>query len=231
MIPQCRPSSGFTLEQIREELAPDFPAVAVPGISLEVMEAVVGFDLSLLAEGYTLDGILETLAVDVAGLVEEKLEEVLPDAYTFCDTRTNREDECDAGLRENLSDPDEETLDDALEWTRDGFIYMDADLRNKLNIDDQETLDRVLRWTREGFTYTDADLRENLGTDGQERLDDFLRWTRGGFTQADLRDLVTDGGKDAQEVARQARLGCGRLGDCSRRHLRVSRPDLRQYAP
>ena len=108
---------------------------------------------------------------------------------------------------------------------------MDADLRNKLDIDDQETLDRVLRWTREGFTYTDADLREDLGTDGQERLDDFLRWTRGGFTQADLRALVTDGGKDAQEVARQARLGCGRLGDCSRRHLRVSRPDLRQYAP
>ncbi len=187
-VPICRPT-GFSIQEVQQ-------ALGIPGPPLprDTLEQFCFCDLSLILEGVTLDDLLDTLGLDVTGLVEEQLEQLLPSAYTFCDTETYLPT-CDTGLRESLGPDDQETLDNALEWTRDGFTYTDAKLRDQFD-DDQETLDRILGWTRNGLTYTDVDMRDDLGADGGERLDDLIRWNRDGFTEADLRDLITDNGAD-----------------------------------
>ena len=179
-IPVCRPT-GFTAEQVQGGLG--IPGPAVPR---GVLEEFCGCDLSLAFEGVTLDALLDTLGLDVGDLVAEQLDDILPSVYVFCDAEVIPGERCDAGLRESIGDEDQESLDDVLDWTRNGFTYTDADLREDLG---EEDVDDILEWTREGFTYTDTDLRED--NDDQD-VDAFLRLTRGGFTQVDLRDQISE---------------------------------------
>ncbi|MCZ6892321.1 MAG: hypothetical protein O7F09_07390, partial [Chloroflexi bacterium] len=150
--------------------------------------------------------------IDLGGMVAENLGQLLPPTLTFCDTVTYQQ-RCDIGLLDSQSPDQQETLDDILDVTRNGFTYTEADLREQLT-DEDENIDRVLDWTRNGFSYTDADLRDDLGTDGTERLDDLLRWTSVGYTEADLQDLITNDGdnpEDFEEFDRvRGRIGLGR---------------------
>ena len=120
-VPICRPP-GFTTEEIKAELVSDFPILNLPGITLDDIAGAVGFDLDLVSQEITLDALLDTLGVDVGGLVEAQLEELLPFVYTFCDTETYQ-GECDAGLREILGADDGKSLDEVLDRAREGFTY------------------------------------------------------------------------------------------------------------
>ena len=107
----------------------------------------MGFDLDLVSQEITLDALLDTLGVDVGGLVEAQLEELLPSVYTFCDAETYQ-GECDAGLREILGADDGKSLDEVLDRAHEGFTYTEADLVEDLDED-------LLLWIRHGFTETD----------------------------------------------------------------------------
>ena len=145
-VPICRPP-GFTTEEIKAELVSDFPILNLPGITLDDIAGAVGFDLDLVSQEITLDALLDTLGVDVGGLVEAQLEELLPSVYTFCDTETYQ-GECDAGLREILGADDGKSLDEVLDRAHEGFTYTEADLVEDLDED-------LLLWIRHGFTETD----------------------------------------------------------------------------
>ena len=134
--------------------------------------------------------------------MSQMIGEALPNEFVYTD----------GDLRDTLGPEDEETLDEVLDWARNGYTYTDANLRDDLageggDTSTVETLDRVLDWTRNGFTYTDADLREDLvaedgDTSNLETLDQVLEWTRNGFTftDADLRDTLGTEGEDAMEL-------------------------------
>ncbi len=154
LIPSCRPT-GYTLDEIKQALG-----ISIPGISEELIEEQLGVDLSIVTEGVTVEGIQEAFGIDVLGPIRALIVDALPDDYTYT------EDE----LRDTLSTNDEQTLDDALEWVRNGI------------------------------TYSDTELRDDVGPGGAKDLDRALRWLQQGFTEADLRDLVTDDGADPQAL-------------------------------
>ncbi|MCZ6614784.1 MAG: hypothetical protein O6920_03235, partial [Chloroflexi bacterium] len=206
VVPSCRPRA-YSVEEVQQALG-----VPGPALSRELLETFCGCDLSYALDGVTLQTILDTVGIDLGAMVAENLGPLLPSALTFCDTVTYQQ-RCDIGLLDSQSPDQQETLDDILDVTRNGFTYTEADLREQLT-DEDENIDRVLDWTRNGFSYTDADLRDDLGTDGTERLDDLLRWTSVGYTEADLQDLITNDGdnpEDFEEFDRvRGRIGLGR---------------------
>ena len=183
---------AYSVEEVQQ-------ALGIPGPALprELLEAFCGCDLSYALDGITLEDILDVLGIDLSSLVGEALEELLPGALTFCDTKTYQQ-RCDIGLLDSQSPDQQATLDNVLDVTRNGYTFTEADLREQLT-DQDKTIDRVLDWIRNGFSYTDADLRDDLGADRAERLDDFLRWTSVGFTEADLRDLITNDGSNPKD--------------------------------
>ncbi len=188
-VPPCHPT-GYSLEEIKAALGFD-----IPGITIGDIEKQLGIDLTLVTEGVTMENLEESLGIDVLEQVIRIIGDSLPDEFVYTD----------ADLRTTLSDEHEETLDDALNWIRNGFPYTDADLREDLmgeggDTSKVETLDDVLEWGRQGLTYTDADLRKDLMGEGGdtsniETLDDVLEWAREGFTftEADLREAVVEG--------------------------------------
>lgn len=154
LIPSCRPT-GYSLDEIKQELG-----ISIPGITEEAIEEQMGIDLSIVTEGVTVEGIQEAFGIDILGPVRAIIVDALPDVFT----------------------------------------YTDADLRETLGVEDEQTLDDALEWVRNGITYSDIDLRETLGLDGEGDLDRALRWLQEGFTDDALRDLVTDDGADPQAL-------------------------------
>ena len=191
VVPSCRPRA-YSVEEVQQALG-----VPGPTLSRELLETLCGCDLSYALDGVTLQTILDTVGIDLGGMVAENLGHLLPPTLTFCDTVTYQQ-RCDIGLLDSQSPDQQTTLNNVLDVTRNGFTYTEADLREQLTGEDK-TIDRVLDWTRNGFTYTEADLRDDLGTDGAERLDDLLRWTSLGFTQTDLWDRITDDGNNPED--------------------------------
>ena len=203
VVPSCRPRA-YSVEEVQNALG-----VPGPTLSRELLETFCGCDLSFALDGLSLQDILDTLGINLSSLVAATLEDVLPPALTFCDTVTYQQ-RCDIGLLDSQSPDQQQTLDNILDVTRNGYTFTDADLREQLT-DEDENIDRVLDWTRNGFSYTNADLRDDLGTDGAERLDDFLRWTSVGFTEADIQDLITDDGNNPEDFEEFDRVR-GRIG-------------------
>ncbi len=208
LIPPCIPP-GFSLEEIKQELG-----IVLPGVTTEAIEEQLGIDLTLVTEGVTLKRIEDSFGIDVVGEVGRFIGDALPNEFIYTDV----------DLRETLGVDDGKTLDDVLDWTRNGFKYTDADLRDDLSgggsdISKLELLDNALEWGSQGLTYSDADLREDLlgedgDTTGVETLDKILRWIQEGFTDADLRDLISgeEGGEEGLQQFDDLRrwLGLGR---------------------
>ena len=199
VVPSCRPRA-YSVGEVQQALG-----VPGPALSGELLETLCGCDLSYALDGLGLQDILDALGIDLGSLVAETLEDVLPTALTFCDTETYQQ-RCDIGLLDSQSPDQQETLDNVLDVTRNGYTFTDADLREQLT-DGDENIDRVLDWTRNGFSYTEADLRKDL-EDDVELLDDFLRWTSTGFILADLQDLITDDFEEFDQV--RDRIGLAR---------------------
>ena len=142
LIPSCRPT-GFSLDEIKQELG-----ISIPGITEEAIEEQLGVDLSIVTEGVTVEGIQEAFGIDVLGPIRAIIVDALPDEYTYTDV----------DLRETLGAEDEQALDDALEWVRNGIIYSDTNLWRHIGLGSEKDLDKALRWLQDGFT--DADLRD-----------------------------------------------------------------------
>ncbi len=147
--PLCRPD-GFSLDEIKQ-----YFGITLPGLTVEQVEALVGFDLTLVLEGISLERLQEAFGLDFLGDLDGLVGDALPDQFIYTDL----------DLRTTLGPDDEQTLDDALVWIRGGISYTDANLREDLAGPGGDTsgLDRVLGWMRQGFT--DADLRELLPDD------------------------------------------------------------------
>jgi hypothetical protein len=184
--PPCIPR-GFSEQDILSGLGADFP-----GLTMDQISPLLGFDVSLLTDGLSIDRIKEELGDALVDGIRSSIGDAIPAEFTYTDT----------DLRETLGEDDEETLDNVLEWTRVGYSYTDTDLREDLTGDGDDTsdldmLDQVLEWGREGLAYTDADLRDDLvGDDGDtsnlDRLDQVLEWTSEGFTvtEIDLQEAI-----------------------------------------
>jgi hypothetical protein len=157
--PLCRPD-GFSLDDIKQSFG-----ITLPGLTVEEVEALVGFDLGLVMEGISLDSLQEEFGLDFLGDLDGLVGNALPDEYVYTDV----------DLRDTLGPDDEQTLDDALAWIQTGVAYTDDNLRNNLASQGGGTfsLDAVLGWMRDGFT--DADLRDLLTGEAQagDALDQF----------------------------------------------------------
>ncbi len=199
-LPPCLPK-GYTTQEVAQALG-----IPVPpgGITWAQIQAALGVDVSLLRDGVTPDTLKASLKIDVAGQVSQFIGNAIPNDFTFTDV----------DLRKALGPENEKLLDNALKYTRNGFVVCDTKttaagcnfgLRDALGADDQKTLDKFLGYTRNGFTYTDADLRNDLGPKNTKTLDKVLGYTRDGFTytDADLRDQISksqDGQKTLDQI-------------------------------
>lgn len=161
VIPVCRPD-GFSLDEIKQQFG-----ITVPGLTVEQVGELVGFDLTLVTEGISLERLEAEFGLDFLGDLDSLVGDALPDQFVY----TN------VDLRNTLGPSDEQTLDDALAWIQAGITYTDVDLREDMAGPggDSSDLDTVLGWMREGFT--DADLRDLL-TDGGQGADALARFDR-----------------------------------------------------